>query len=107
MKKIIKITTLLTTLGVLFTSCKKFEEINNDPLAASLDQVQVEYFINGSIIGTQMDPHIAERTFVLYWQCASHQSFQGTSISGGIYNDVWSSDYYGNGYMSGLLNQIN
>ena len=67
MKKIIKITTLLTTLGMLFTSCKKFEEINNDPLAASLDQVQVEYFINGSIIGTQMDPHIAERTFVLYW----------------------------------------
>lgn len=107
MKKIIKITTLLTTLGVLFTSCKKFEEINNDPLAASLDQVQVEYFINGSIIGTQMDPHIAERTFVLYWQCASHQSFQGTSISGGIYNDGWSSDYYGNGYMSGWLNQIN
>ena len=51
MKKIIKITTLLTTLGVLFTSCKKFEEINNDPLAASLDQVQVEYFINGSMSG--------------------------------------------------------
>ena len=36
MKKIIKITTLLTTLGVLFTSCKKFEEINNDPLAANV-----------------------------------------------------------------------
>lgn len=107
MKNIITKSCLLTAFTVLLVSCKKFDEINRNPLAASADQVQVEYFINNSIIGAQMDPHIAERIFVLYWEVAGHTSFNGTGLSAGNYNDGWSSDYYGGGYMSGWLNTAN
>ncbi|MDP3468489.1 MAG: SusD/RagB family nutrient-binding outer membrane lipoprotein [Daejeonella sp.] len=96
---------LLITVLVMATSCKKFDEINTNPLAASADQVQVDYFINNSIISTQMDPHIAERVFILYWKTAGHQQLGG-GISSGGYNDGWSSDYY-NGYMSSWLNAAN
>lgn len=96
---------LLITVLVMATSCKKFDEINTNPLAASADQVQVDYFINNSIIGTQMDPHIAERVFILYWKTAGHQQMGG-GISSGGYNDGWSSDYYSS-YMSGWLNAAN
>lgn len=106
MKKITKIFYAAAVSSVLLGSCKKFEEMNNDPLAANADQVQVEYFINGSIIGAQMDPHIAERVFVLYWLTAGGMQQSG-GISSGGYNDGWSSDYYGGSYMSGWLNQIN
>ena len=51
MKKITKIFYAAAVSSVLLGSCKKFDEMNNDPLAANADQVQVEYFINGSIIG--------------------------------------------------------
>jgi len=98
---------MLVTTCVLLASCKKFEEINRNPLAANVDQVQVEYFINASIGGAQMDPHIAERIFVLYWETAGHTSFNGTGLTAGSYNDGWSSDYYGGGYMSGWLNTVN
>ena len=98
---------MLLTTCVLLASCKKFEEINTNPLAANSDQVQVEYFINSSIGGAQMDPHIAERIFVLYWETAGHTSFNGTGLTAGNYNDGWSSDYYGSGYMSGWLNAAN
>lgn len=98
---------LLVTTSLLFASCSKFEEINQNPLAANSDQVQVEYFINSSIGGAQMDPHIAERIFVLYWETGGHTSFNGTGLSAGNYNDGWTSDYYGSGYMSGWLNAAN
>lgn len=106
MKKL-KIHLLLAAgLGLFFTSCKKFDEINVDPTAASEEQVQVEYFINNSIVGAQQDPHIAERVFVLYWKTAARHHLT-TGIAGGNYDDGWSSDYYGGGYMSGWLNHIN
>lgn len=95
---------MLITAAALFASCSKFDELGKDPLAASGDQVQVEYFINNAIIGAQMDPHVAERAFVLYWKTAGHQQFS-TGISGGGYNDGWSSDYYS--YVSGWLNSAN
>ena len=98
---------MLAATCVLLASCKKFDEINRDPYAASAEQVQVEYFINNSIVGAQMDPHIAERIFVLYWEVAGHTSFNGTGLSAGGYNDGWSSDYYGSSYMSGWLNAAN
>ncbi len=87
------------------TACSDFDEINADPYLATENQVQVEYFINGSIIGSQMDPHIAERIFVLYWKTAGRQQFGG-GISTGGYNDGWTSDYYGSGYLGGWLNSI-
>jgi hypothetical protein len=106
MKNILKSVCVPVVAMSLLVSCKKFEDINKDPLAASAEQVQVEYFINNSIIGAQMDPHIAERVFVLYWKTAGRQQ-QGGGISSGGYNDGWSSDYYGGGYMSGWLNTAN
>lgn len=106
MKKL-KINLLLAAgLALAFTGCKKFDEINVDPTAANEEQVQVEYFINNSIIGAQMDPHIAERVFVLYWKTAARHQLS-TGIAGGSYDDGWSSDYYGGGYLSGWLNHIN
>lgn len=105
MKKIFKILLPVAAMSLTVTGCKKFDEINVDPYLANETQVQVEYFINGSIINDQMDPHIAERIFVLYWKTAGRQQFGG-GISTGGYNDGWSSDYYGTGYMGKCLNSI-
>ncbi len=99
-------TCLLAAALVTASSCNKFDEINNNPLAANSDQVQVDYFINNSIVSAQQDPHIAERVFVLYWKTAGRQQMGG-GISSGGYDDGWSSDYYGGGYMSGWLNHAN
>lgn len=90
---------------MLLGACKKFDSLTVNPTAANESQVQVEYFINNAIINAQMDPHIAERVFVLYWQRGGHQTFEGTGIVGGGYNDGWSSDYYR--YLSNWLNPIN
>lgn len=102
----IKILTLLAGFFFImaFNSCSKFEDLNVDPLAASEDQVQVEYFINNSIVGAQMDPHIAERVFVLYWKRAARYELGGSLQTGGT-DDGWSSDYWR--YISGWLNSIN
>ncbi len=92
--------------ATLLSGCSKFDEVNKDPFLVTEDQVQVEYFINNAIIGSQQDPHIAERIFVLYWKTAGRQQFGG-GISSGGYNDGWTSDYYGGGYLGGWLNAIN
>ncbi|KAA0988725.1 SusD/RagB family nutrient-binding outer membrane lipoprotein [Dyadobacter aurulentus] len=106
MKAFFKRAVLPAAALMLFTTaCNDFDEINADPYLATENQVQVEYFINGSIIGSQMDPHIAERVFVLYWKTAGRQQ-AGGGISTGGYNDGWSSDYYGASYLGGWLNSI-
>lgn len=104
MKNIFKKSGVALAAMAMLVSCDNFEEINKDPNAATVDQVQIEYFINNSIIGAQQDPHIAERAFVLYWKTAGHQQLS-TGISGGSANDGWSSDYYN--YVSGWLNSAN
>lgn len=88
------------------TSCSDFDEINTDPNAASADQVQVEYFLNQSISAAQMNPHIAERVFVLYWHPAGRHEWVNT-LPIGSYNDGWTSDYYSTGYLSGWLSAAN
>ena len=104
MKKILYTASLVVAAMTIFSGCKKFEEINTNPLAASEDQVQPEYFINNSIVGAQQDPHIAERVFVLYWKTGGNQH-RTNSINIGTYDDGWSSDYWG--YLNGWLNSIN
>ncbi|KAA8483853.1 SusD-like starch-binding protein associating with outer membrane [Arcticibacter tournemirensis] len=104
MKTLIKNSYILLTAGLLITSCKKFDDLNNDPLAASEEQVQIEYFINNSIIGTQMDPGVAERSFILYWKTAAHQHSVSGFATGG-YDDGWTTEYYNQ--ISGWLNSIN
>ena len=107
MKKILKKSCLFLTSVVLLASCKKFEKINVDPTAASTTQVQVEYFIDNSIIHSQMNPGVSERAFVLYWQAAGHQigDADGATFSVGAYSDEWIGEYYDN--QSGALNFIN
>ncbi len=93
---------MLITGSLFFTACKKdFLDVNVDPKAAGVDQVQVEYFINNSITGAQMDPHVAERAFVLYWKNAARFDRINGAVSLGNYNDGWSSDYYS--YLSGWI----
>ena len=101
MKRIFAKTIIAALAGFSLMSCEDFDVINDDPMAASADQVQVEYFINRSIIGTQQDPHIAERAFVLYWKGAGMHNIGGGITLGG-HDDGWSGDYWN--YASGWLN---
>lgn len=94
MKKIIKLAFIFLAGTWLMTSCSDdFLDVNTDPKAANIEQVQVEYFINASITGAQMNPHDAERAFVLYWKTAGRHHRSG-GLAHGSYNDSWSSDYY-------------
>lgn len=95
---------MFVAIALMLSSCKKFDELNVNPTAANPDQVQVEYFINKSIIDAQMNPDVAERSFVLYWKTAGHQHSNG-GISSGTYNDDWTIAYYDQ--ISGWLNAIN
>ncbi len=105
MNQNIKKTGLLLSASVLlFASCKKFEEINKSPYAADGSQVQVEYFINNSIIQAQQNPDVAERSFVLYWKTAAHQQ-EDEGLSSGYYNDQWTTAYYNQ--VSDWLNSAN
>ena len=82
MKRFIKLFTVLFAGSLLFSACQKdFLDVNVDPKAANADQVQVEYFLNSSITGTQMDPHVAERAYVLYWKNAGRQHRSNGSLA--------------------------
>lgn len=80
-------------LSTLLTACGDFDEINKNPTAADIDQVQIEYFINSSIIGAQQNPDIAERAFVLYWKDAAHMDRLGT-LSEGYTDNGWTTNYF-------------
>lgn len=104
MKTLFKLS-LILLIGNVLASCSDFDEINVDPKAASIEQVQVEYMLNNAIIGAQQDPHIAERVFVLYWKTAARQHRTNGVLALGDYSDDWSSDYYR--YLSGWLKSAN
>ncbi|OQY95495.1 MAG: susd and RagB outer membrane lipoprotein domain protein [Sphingobacteriales bacterium UTBCD1] len=107
MKQIIRKSALYITPLLLLSACKKITDINTDPTAASADQVQVEYFIDNSIVHAQMNPGVSERAFILYWTAAGHQisDADGATFSWGSYNDEWIGEYYDN--QSGALKTIN
>ncbi|MGN6603974.1 MAG: SusD/RagB family nutrient-binding outer membrane lipoprotein [Ginsengibacter sp.] len=107
MNKIIKQSILYASPLLLFSACKKITDINTNPVAANADQVQVEYFIDNSIVHAQMNPGVSERSFILYWAAAGHQvsDADGATFSWGGYSDEWIGEYYDN--QSGALNTIN
>src|SRR5437764_7052730 len=107
MNHIIRTSVLLITPVLILSSCKKITDINTNPVAASADQVQVEYFIDNSIVHAQMNPGVSERSFILYWTAAGHQisDADGATFSWASYNDEWIGEYYDN--QSGALNMIN
>jgi hypothetical protein len=97
MKTILKKSSLMVAAALLAaSSCKKFDDLNTNPLTANGDQVQTEYFINNSIIGAQQDPGLSERVFILYWIVGGHglQDEDGETFSRGSYSDDWTSEYY-------------
>lgn len=104
MKNIIRNSCMALAAGALMVSCKKFDQVNVNPIAADSTQVQIEYFINNSIIGAQQNPDVAERSFVLYWKVAAHQS-EDEGLSQGYYDDGWTSAYYNQ--VAGWLNSVN
>lgn len=107
MKKFLKYTSLIAAIATVGVGCSKFDDVNKDPfLVTEKDPIQVEYFINNSIVASQQDPHIAERVFVLYWKTAGRQQLGGGIYNGGFNND-WTTDYYSNSYMGGWLMAIN
>ena len=67
-KNIIILGALAVASLTTVTSCNDFEDINKDPNKADLEQVEPEWFLNGSIGDAQMNPEIAERIFILYWK---------------------------------------
>jgi len=95
----------LGSLALMFSCTEDFDEINVDPQAANVDQVQVEYFINASIGSAQQNPHIAERVFILYWKAAGRMDRTNT-LPIGFASDSWTTDYY-NDYISAWLRNIN
>ena len=105
MKTILKYAFLFMLGSLVFSACSDFDEINVDPKAAGIEQVQVEYIINQSIIQAQQDPHIAERVFILYWKTAARQHRTNGALALGTYNEGWTSDYYS--YLSGWLKSAN
>ncbi|MVN91827.1 SusD/RagB family nutrient-binding outer membrane lipoprotein [Mucilaginibacter aquatilis] len=95
---------ILLTAALLAGSCKKFDDVNTDQFSATGEQVQIEYFINSSIIEAQMNPDVAERSFVLYWKTAGHQH-SNTTFALANYDDGWTSAYYNQ--VAGWLNSAN
>lgn len=94
MKKKLSNIILAGVLATSISACSKFDEINTDPNAASgSEQVQVEYFLNHSIIQAQMNPDVAERSFVLYWKTAAHQQL-ANGLTTGSYDSDWTNAYW-------------
>lgn len=103
-KNTIKITVFSLLALLSINSCDRFEDINKNPDAATSEQILPEYFLTSSILGAQMNPEVAERTFVIYWKTAGRQHYQ-TFIAGGNYDDGYTTNYWG--YISGWLNNAN
>ena len=106
-RNIIILGTLAIASLTTITSCNDFEDINKDPNKANLEQVEPEWFLNGSIVGAQMNPEIAERIFILYWKRAARFD-RGSGFTIGGDNDDYNKLYLtNNSYGVGWLNKIN
>ena len=92
------------SVGLTLSGCSDFDEINRSQWEAGTDLVQIEYFINNSIISAQMNPEVAERAFVLYWKDAAHTDRIG-SFSEYFTDDGWTGNYFG--YVTTWLSYIN
>ena len=105
-RNIIILGTLAIASLTTITSCNDFEDINKDPNKANLEQVEPEWFLNGSIVGAQMNPEIAERIFILYWKRAARFD-RGSGFTIGGDNDDYNKLYLtNNSYGVGWLNKI-
>lgn len=92
MKKISIIYLFLAAI-MTFGACSDFEDLNKDPNAANESDIQVQFILNKSITEAQMNPDVAERSFILYWRLAGGQDKAG-GINRGAYNNDWTTVYY-------------
>lgn len=90
----IKLVFVSLFLVFLLPSCSDFEEMNVDPNAADAEAVMPEMFLNNSMVGAQMNPDTAERSFILYWKVAGRQMGDSETFAVGGYNDGWTSNYW-------------
>ena len=95
----------LVSVAALLSSCNDFQEINEDPNLVGEDKVKPQWFLNASIMGDQMNPEIAERIFILYWDRASRFN-RGSGFTIGTDNNDYSTTYLSNDYAVGWLNQV-
>ena len=94
----------LFSLTALFSSCNDFTEINEDPNQVGESKVKPEWFLNGSIIGAQMNPEIAERIFIAEWNRAARFN-RGSGFTIGTDNNDYITLYLSNSYAVGWLNK--
>lgn len=87
-------------LALFLAGCSNFDDINDDPDAVTDDEVFPEYLLNQSIVGTQMNPDVAERAFVLNWKNAGRQQAEDNgyykdNIQVGDADDSFIGNYWG------------
>lgn len=90
---------------LLFGSCID-ENINIDSGTVDGDKVKPEWSLNASISNAQMDPHIAERIFVLTWKAAARFD-RSSGMTIGADNNGWITDYLSIGWGGGWLRDAN
>lgn len=93
MKKVNSIIYLLCLSFFGMVSCSDFDEINEDPKAASVDQTQPYYAFNKAIVDAQQSPDEAERVFVYQWKTAARQH-QMSFFATGSYSDDYNQNYH-------------
>lgn len=93
--KLIMSAMMALSLGGVMTSCNDFDDVNENPLTTGGDKIKPYYSLLNSIKGSQQDPYIGERLFVIEWAAAARQDGEdgyGTSV--GSTDDGWYGDAF-------------
>lgn len=105
MKKLYYIIFVMFISGLLASCTDDFDEINENPDAITEDKVDVSFMLTSSMTGSQMNPHIAERIWVLQWADAARYYNVG-ALSSGWTSDGWGNDYMSQGYFWSWINSV-
>lgn len=101
MKTKYKILSGIIALAGLFTSCID-ENVNVNPETFEEKDLRPEWLLNTSIGNAQMNPHIAERIFVIDWMSAGHfQRASGFAL--GADANSYSEDYLSVDFAAGWI----
>ncbi len=98
---------MIAAIGALsmWGGCSDFEEINQNPNAVGEEDIQVEYFLNRSIFDAQMNPHIAERIWIIYWDRVSGYEARNT-LTLFLQSNDYNTDYYGGSYLNRWIKDV-
>lgn len=90
------IKTIILGLGActaLF-SCSDFDEVNTNPITATIEYVKPQFALNNSIAQAKMDPGVSERIVVYNWGSAARVIGEMSFLNVGRYSDDYTSSYY-------------